>query len=111
MTIPLRRGDLVTVALQGDLGKPRPALIIQSDFFITHPSITILPITSDLHDAPLFRINIKPNPENGLNKTSQIMVDKPQSIARDKIGTVIGHLDDATMLAVNRALLVFLGFA
>ena len=48
---------------------------------------------------------------NGLRKPSQVMVDKPQSVAREKIGSVFGHLDDETMLAVNRALAVFLGFA
>jgi len=107
----MRRGDLVTVALQGDLGKPRPALIIQSDLFDAHPSVAILPVTSELRDAPLFRILVNPSELNGLNKPSQVMVDKPQSIARDKIGAVFGRLNDETMLAVNRALAVFLGFA
>jgi len=107
----MRRGDLVTVALQGDLGKPRPALVIQSDLFDLHPSVAILPVTSELRDAPLFRILVSPTELNGLNKPSQVMVDKPQSIARDKIGAVFGRLNDETMLAVNRALAVFLGFA
>jgi mRNA interferase MazF len=107
----MRRGDLVTVALQGDLGKPRPALVIQSDLFDMHPSITVLPVTSELRVAPLFRIAVNPAEGNGLTKPSQVMVDKPQSIAREKIGAVIGRLDDETMLAVNRALAVFLGFA
>jgi mRNA interferase MazF len=107
----MRRGDLVTVALQGDLGKPRPALIIQSDLFDTHPSVTILPVTSELRVAPLFRIAVTPSELNGLSKPSQVMVDKPQSIAREKAGAVIGRLDDESMLAVNRALAVFLGFA
>jgi len=107
----MRRGDLVTVALQGDLGKPRPALIIQSDLFDLHPSVAILPVTSELRDTPLFRILVSPTELNGLNKPSQVMLDKPQSIARDKIGSVFGHLNDETMLAVNRALAVFLGFA
>lgn len=107
----MRRGDLVTVALQGDLGKPRPALVIQSDLFDAHPSVTILPVTSELRIAPLFRIAVNPNELNGLSKPSQVMMDKPQSISREKVGAVIGHLDDETMLAVNRALAVFLGFA
>jgi mRNA interferase MazF len=107
----MRRGDLVTVALQGDLGKPRPALIIQSDLFDTHPSVTILPVTCELRVAPLFRIAITPSELNGLSKPSQVMVDKPQSIAREKADAVIGRLDDEAMLAVNRALAVFLGFA
>ena len=107
----MRRGDLVTVALQGDLGKPRPALVIQSDLFDTHPSITILPVTGELRSAPLFRIAVNPSELNGPAKPLQVVVDKPQSIAREKIGAVTGRLDDETMLAVNRALAVFLGFA
>jgi len=107
----VRRGDLVTVALQGDLGKARAALVIQSDLFDAHPSVTILPVTSELREAPLFRIPIDPNESNGLAKPSQVIVDKPQSISREKIGKVIGRLDDETLLAVNRALAVFLGFA
>lgn len=107
----MRRGDLVTIALQGNLGKPRPALVIQSDLFDAHPSVTILPVTSDLRDAPLFRIAVQPNETNGLSRASQIMADKPQSVIREKIGPVIGHLDDATMVAVNRALAIFIGVA
>lgn len=42
---------------------------------------------------------------------SQVMVDKIQSIPREKIGQTIGRLDDSALLAVNRALAVFLGFA
>ena len=106
----MRRGDLVTVALQGDLGKPRPALVIQSDLFEAHPSVTILPVTSDLRDAPLFRIDVSPSESNGLKLPSQVMADKPQSVAREKIRGVFGHLEDETMLAMTRALAVFLGF-
>lgn len=102
---------MVTIALQGDFGKPRPGLVIQSDLFDAHPSVTILPVTSELRDAPLFRIAVNPGNQNGLKKPSQIMVDKPQTVSRDKIGETIGHLDDDTMLGVNRALAVFLGFA
>jgi mRNA interferase MazF len=107
----MRRGDLVTIALQGDYGKPRPALVIQSDLFDEHPSVTILPVTSELRETPLFRIMVQPNADNGLEKPSQIMVDKTQTIPREKIGNTFGRLDDASLLAVNRALAVFLGFA
>lgn len=106
----MKRGDLVVVALQGDYGKPRPALVIQSDFFDAHPSVTILPVTTELRDTPLFRIDIAPTPANGLRKPSQIMVDKAQTVSRGKIGRVIGRVDDEELLAVERALAVFLGF-
>lgn len=107
----MRRGDLVTVALQGGLGKLRPALIVQSDLFDAHPSVTILPVTSELRDAPLFRISVSLGAANGLSKPSQIMVDKPQSVARENTGAVFGRLDDETMVAVNRALAIFIGVA
>ena len=107
----MKRGDVVTIALQGDYGKPRPALVIQSDLFDAHPSVTILPITSELRDTPLFRIDVEPNDANGLRKKSQVMVDKAQTVTRGKVGKTCGHLDDQTMLAVNRLLALFLGFA
>ena len=107
----MKRGDVVTVVLPGFYGKPRPALIVQSDFFNEHPSVTILPITSELRDTPLFRVTVRSTPENGLLKTSQVMVDKTHTVPRDKIGTVLGRLDDTTMLSVNRGFALFLGFA
>lgn len=107
----MRRGDLVKIALQGDIGKPRPALVVQADHFDEHPTITILPVTSKLRETPLFRIPIIPAEGNGLKVPSQIMVDKAQSVAAAKIGGIIGRADDVTMLAVNRALAVWLGFA
>ncbi len=105
----MRRGDLVTIALQGDYEKPRPALIIQSDLFSEHPSVTLLPVTGELRDAPLFRIRVEPSETNGLQKPSEVMVDKAHSISRDKVGSVLGHLAEEQMLAVSRSLAVFLG--
>jgi mRNA interferase MazF len=107
----IERGEVVTVALQGDIGKPRPALVIQSDLFGEHASIVVLPLTSTLTKQPLFRITVDPSEENGLQKRSQIMVDKIQSFSREKIGRSCGRLDDRTMLEVSRAMAVFLGLA
>jgi mRNA interferase MazF len=107
----VKRGDLVAVALQGAYGKPRPALVIQSNLFAEHPSVTFLPLTSELVDAPLVRIPVEPSAKNGLQKPSQIMVDKTSTLPRTKISEPLGHIEDETMLAVTRALTVFLGFA
>ena len=41
----------MTVALPGAHGKPRPALLIQSDLFDEHPSVTILPVTGEVRDT------------------------------------------------------------
>jgi len=107
----MKRGDLVTVALQGAYGKPRPALVIQSNLFASHPSVTILPVTSELRQTPLFRIEVEPSEGNNLNKRSQIMVDKAQTVPREKVGAAFGRLDNATMMLVHRALALWLGFA
>lgn len=106
----MKRGDLVTVSLSGDYGKPRPALVIQSDLFDEHPSVTVLPITSHLRATPLFRVTIKSSKENGLQEISQVMVDKIHTISREKIGKTFGKLSDDQILTINRALAVFLGF-
>lgn len=108
----MNRGHIVTIAIQGDLGKPRPALIIQSDAFNdTHATITVLLVSSEIVNAPLFRINVEPSPDNGIQKSCQIQVDKPMTLKREKIGAIIGRIDDATMLQVNRALAVWMGLA
>lgn len=107
----MRRGDLVTVALQGDSGKPRPALVVRSDLFAEHETVAVAPITSHLANAPLLRILVEPSPANGLQKISQIMVDRVSPINRAKIGPVIGRIDDDTMGKVERALLVWFGIA
>jgi len=104
-----QRGALVTVALRGDYGKPRPALVIQSDLFAEHPSVTVLPITGELRETPLFRITIEPTPGNGLQKTSQIMIDKAHTVSSDKLGQPFGQLGTEDLRTVDWALAGFLG--
>lgn len=98
----------MTIAVSGDYGKPRPALIVQADVFDEHPSITVLPLTTELHAAPLFRISVSPGGATGLRKASQIMVDKLTTVPRGKIGPRIGRADGPTMQAVSHALASFL---
>jgi len=103
-----RRGDLVTISLRGDYGKPRPALVIQSDFMTDLESVLLCPVTSDLRDA-LFRVTIEPTPANGLRKLSQIMTDKITTLPREKVGEPFGRLGDEKMKMVNKALLLVIG--
>ena len=105
------RGDFVTIAMQGDFGKPRPALVIQSDQFNAHATVTVLLVSSALVDAPLLRVTVQPTPLNGLQKPSQVMVDKAMTVQRDKLGEVFGSASDAVMLEIGRCLAVFLGIA
>jgi mRNA interferase MazF len=106
----MKRGDLVTVALPGDYGKPRPALVIQSDLFAAHPSVTLLPVTSALVEgAPLLRVGLAPDAANGLRKPSQVMLDKVSTVPRQKVGEPFGRVDEETMTAITRCLALFLG--
>lgn len=107
----MRRGDIVTVAIQGDSGKPRPALVVQGDAFDALAMVALLPLTSDILPTALTRIDVARDAQNGLRMPSQVVVHRISSVRRDKIGAVIGHLDDMTMLAVTRAMAVFLGLA
>jgi len=105
----VKRGDLVTIAVSGDYGKPRPALVIQANAFDLHPSVTVLPLTSELHDTPLFRVTVGPGKSTGLDKQSQVMVDKATTVPRAKIGSRFGQVDQPTLQAVNQALRGFFG--
>ena len=107
----MKRGDLVTIALTGDFGKPRPALVIQGDSFQDTATVSVLLLSGTLVDAPLIRITIDPDLENGLKKRSQIMIDKAMTVKRDKIGATIGHLSSDSLVAVTRALTMFFSIA
>ena len=108
----MRRGDLITVALQGEHGKPRPALVIQSDLFAQLIStVTVALLTSAALGVPLIRVPVEPTERNGLRQRSYVMIDHAFSARAHRFASVFGHLDDADMLAVNRALALFLGIA
>jgi mRNA interferase MazF len=105
----VQRGQFVVVATTGDYGKPRPALVVQSDLFAELPSVVICPLTSLLRDdADQFRLQVDPSKRNGLREVSQIAIDKITAIPVAKIGAVIGEADDALLMRVNRALALFL---
>lgn len=108
----MRRGDIVTVAAPGDYGKPRPAVIVQTDAFPTaHESVVVCPMTSEIVAAPDFRIVVEPSATTGLRTPSQIMVDKPVTLHRRRIGKIVGSLDMDTTRRLNAALAFVLGLA
>ena len=108
----MRRGDIWTVAGGRDhAGKPRPVVIVQDDSFDATASITICAFTTDVTEAPLFRLPVEPNDRNGVLATSRLMVDKITTIPKSRLGAQIGRLDDDDMLRLNQAILVFLGLA
>jgi mRNA interferase MazF len=105
------RGDLVIVAAPGDYGKPRPAVIVQSDAIPeNHASVVICQMTSELAEVD-FRITIEPGTETGLRARSQVMADKPVTIRRERIRRRIGRLGASDMARLNVALAFVMGLA
>jgi mRNA interferase MazF len=108
----MNRGDLASAVLPGPYGsKPRPVLVIQSDEFRNLHSVTVLPLTSEVLPVQVFRVTVEPTSENGLIERSQIMVDKAHTLPRHRLGYVFGRAADKDMMAVNRALALFLGLS
>ncbi len=105
----MERGDLVTVAVSGDYGKPRPALVIQTDHLPETDSVLVCLLTTTVRDAPLFRLPIPAGGETGLLQPSQVMVDKIMAVRRDRCSKRIGKVDPVTMLALNRLLAFVVG--
>lgn len=79
--------------------------------FGEHTSVTVLPITSTLVAAPLLRVTVQPSAENGLQKVSQVMVDKAVTVMRDEVGPAFCRIDLDALVEVERCLAVFLGIA
>ena len=108
----MKRGDIITVALQGDFGKPRPAVVIESDRILPTETVLICVLTTSLQDnAPFRRHRIMPAPSTGLREVSEIMVDKVFAVRRKKCGPPIGMLDDSSIEAVTRKLGLLIGMA
>ena len=106
----MRRGDIVTVAGGVDANKPRPALIVQDDRFDATDSLTVCPFTSTEVEAPLLRVPVPADADNGLGQDGFLMVDKITTVRRSNAHNVLGRLEATTLVELERRLLVFLGF-
>ncbi len=107
----MKRGDIVIVSAQGAYGKPRPAVVVQSDALNGADSVLVSLFTSHMTEASLYRLIVPPTADNGLEVPSQVMADKIVALPRDKCGQPIGCLDKSAMIALNHLLAVMIGIA
>jgi mRNA interferase MazF len=108
----VKRGDIVIVALQGESGKPRLAVVVQSDDLGSdRRTIIICPMSSHVEDSPYLRPAIQPSPENGLRQRSQIMTERITAARRDRVRNILGHLQSHDRERLDKALLIVLGLA
>lgn len=107
----MKRGDIVTVSAPGDYGKPRPAVVVQSDTLGGTNSVLVCLMTSSLKDAPQLRLALLPSLANGLKLPSQVMIDKIMAVPREKCGHVIGHVGKSALISLNDLIAVVMGLA
>jgi mRNA interferase MazF len=109
----MRRGDVIVIADRGagDYGgKPRPAVVVQSELFEDTGSVVVCLLTTQQTGAPLLRIAVSPGAVSGLASPSYIAIEKITTLRRDRVGQVLGRLTDDELVALTRSLAVFLGF-
>ena len=70
----------------------------------THASVTICPITSEVVDADLFRVVLLPGTRTGLDRMSQVMIDKIVSVPRTAVTRTIGHAGAEELATISEAL-------
>jgi len=105
----MNRGDIVICTLHKDLGKARPAIVIQSDLFnATHNTTVVCPLTTHLVDASLFRLSLEPSKQHGVLQASQIMIDKMSAIKKERIKNTVGKLTKSELETLNHAIKMWL---
>jgi mRNA interferase MazF len=107
--VEVTRGDVVVVAFPGDYGKPRPAVVIQSDRYgQDFESVLLCPLTSAIVQRPALRVPVEPSELNKLKTSSDVMIEKIMAVHRTRIAQVVGRIDDDTMSWINRSLSLIL---
>lgn len=108
----MRRGEIWIAAARGAYtGKPRPVVIVQDDRFDSTASVTVCPLTTHKVEAPLIRLDVEPTATTGVERPSQIMIDKVTTMSRANVDARLGRLVDDDLVRLDRALVVFLGLA
>ena len=104
----MRRGDVVAVAAAGDYGKPRPAVIVQTDAFPDdHPLHHCLP--DDIEPRRGSGFSHCARAEHGKRAANPLADHGGQ--AGDGPAQHIGRLANADMARLNSALAFVMGLA
>ncbi len=108
----VKRGDVVLILMRGDVGKPRPGVVVQSDQLSeSASSVLVCPMSSDVREPGIIRPIVEPDETNGLRVRSQIMTDKLSALRNDRIRRTLGTLNAQTLERLDRALLIVLDLA
>ncbi len=108
----MKRGDVVVLNLGGNVGKPRPALIIQANILNEDDRLAttiVLPLTSELLNMEVIRYKLEPTITNGLQFVSQVMIDKIMQIEKIRVQKIVGHITQKQINEIEARLLAILG--
>lgn len=110
-----RRGDIHWVELNpvvgAEMGKTRPALVVQNDIGNEFSGTTIIVTISSQRSAQSYPFLV-PLPDGTLSKPSVANCAHVRTVDRSRLASgAIARLDADTMLAVDDALRVSLGLA
>ncbi len=72
--------------------------------------MVIVQCTKELVASDL-RITLSPSTENGLLEISQVMADKPLTVHRRRIGSVIGRVSDEDLARIASAVAFTIGLS
>jgi mRNA interferase MazF len=113
-TLVPKRGDVYLVSFDPTLGaeirKTRPAVIIQNDVANHFSPLTIVAAISSKFDEPLYPTEVLVRAgEVGLRSDSVVLLNQIRTIDKSRLARHLGSLRAATLLKVDRALLLSLG--
>ena len=112
----IKRGDIFYADLSPVVGSEQggvcPILIIQNDIGNKYsPTIIAGAITSQLTKAKLPTHIEVTSGQFGLPRDSVILLEQIRTLDKRRLKAKLGSLDEKTMLRVDRAILISLGFA
>ena len=112
-TMVVKRGDIFYADLSPVIGSEqggiRPVIIIQNDIGNKYsPTVIVAAITSQINKSKLpTHVEIS-SEEYGLNRDSVVLL---RTLDKKRLKEKIGHMTDADMKKVNKALLISLNLA
>ena len=107
----MRRGEIWTGAGSGRASKPRPVVILQSDYFDATDAVTVCFLTSHERDMPLLRVSVPATSANGLSHDSWAMIDAITTLKRSNLRERVGDLEREHLVTIGQRIPMFLGLA
>ena len=114
--IVVKRGEIfyadLSLVIGSEQGGIRPVIIIQNDIGNRYsPTVIVAAITSQINKAKLpIHVEIS-SEEYGLNRDSVVLLEQIRTLDKRRLKEKIGHMTEADMKKVNKALAISLNLS